>query len=193
MPIDVTIDDRQEVEDVDTQEAFETLLADLEAALKKTQQSIENAGKRSDFSTIREAAARGETIQKHIDRLKALQGEWRAILGTETPGVGVKRAPRGASTPQTAYRAPILQALDEMGGRGRTADVVDRVGELMEAHFTELDHQMLPSGTDIRWRNKVQWARNTMVKEGLLASNSPRGTWEITEKGRGVLDQQRGR
>ncbi|MEM7820360.1 MAG: winged helix-turn-helix domain-containing protein, partial [Candidatus Aenigmatarchaeota archaeon] len=30
----------------------------------------------------------------------------------------------------------------------------------------------------------AQWARNAMVKEGLLASDSPRGVWEITAVGR---------
>ena len=90
---------------------------------------------------------------------------------------------------QTAYRLPVLQALVEMGGQGRTGDVLDRVGELMEGQLSGVDREMLPSGTAIRWRNKAQWARNTMVKEGLMASDSPHGIWEITERGRRVLEE----
>lgn len=190
MPIDVTVDGRQEVEDVDTQEAFETLLADLETALKKTQQSIENAGKRSDFSTIQEAAGRGKTIQQEIDRLVALQRRWRGIVGGESVTRRPKQVPQGAMLAQTAYRLPILQALVEMGGQGRTADVLDRVGELLEGQLSGMDHELVPSGTDVRWRNKARWARNTMVKEGLMASDSPHGIWEITESGREVLRGQ---
>jgi len=190
VPIDVTVDGRQEVEDVDTQEAFETLLADLETALKKTQQSIENAGKRSDFSTIQEAAGRGKTIQQEIDRLVALQRRWRGIVGGESVTRRPKQVPQGAMLAQTAYRLPILQALVEMGGQGRTADVLDRVGELLEGQLSGMDHELVPSGTDVRWRNKARWARNTMVKEGLMASDSPHGIWEITESGREVLRGQ---
>lgn len=178
---------------MDTQEAFETLLADLQAALERTQESIENAGKRSDFGAIKEAADRGGMIQAQLDRLKALRRQWGDVVGTGTPTEEAKRAPRGASTPQKDYRVPILRVLDAMGGQGRTADVLDRVGELMEGQLTELDQQMLPSGADIRWRNRAQWARNTMVNEGLLASDSPHGIWEITEKGREVLRERRSR
>ena len=41
-----------------------------------------------------------------------------------------------------------------------------------------------------RWRNTAQWARNAMVKEGLLASDSPRGVWEITAEGKQWLEAQ---
>ena len=189
MPIDVAIRSGQEVGDVDPREAFETLLAELETALKKTQQSIENAGKRSDFAAIQEAAGRGKTIQQEIDRLEALQRRWRGIVGGESVAGRPKRAPRGAMLAQTAYRLPVLQALVEMGGQGRTGDVLDRVGELLEGQLGGLDHGLVPSGTDIRWRNKARWARNTMVKEGLMASDSPHGIWEITERGRRVLEE----
>jgi len=36
----------------------------------------------------------------------------------------------------------------------------------------------------IRWKNRALWERLVMVKDGLLKSGSPRGIWEITEKGR---------
>ena len=190
MPIDVAIRSGQEVGDVDPREAFETLLAELETALKKTQQSIENAGKRSDFSAIQEAAGRGKTIQQEIDRLEALQRRWRGIVGGESVTRRSERAPRGSMLPQTAYRLPVLQALVDMGGQSRTADVLDRVGELLEGQLSDVDREMLPSGTAIRWRNKAQWARNKMVKEGLMASDSSHGIWEITESGREVLRGQ---
>lgn len=35
----------------------------------------------------------------------------------------------------------------------------------------------------IIWKNTAKWARNTMVREGLLHSEFERGLWEITEKG----------
>lgn len=100
------------------------------------------------------------------------------------------QAQRGARTPQTAYVIPILKALAELGGRGRTADVLTRVGHMMEQRFTSLDLAPLPSNTQVlRWWNTAQWARNEMVNNGLLRNDSPRGIWEITEKGRRYLEQ----
>ena len=58
----------------------------------------------------------------------------------------------------------------------------------MKDEFREVDHQPLKSDPGHpRWNNTAQWARNTMVTDGLLKSNSPRGTWEVTEKGRKYL------
>jgi uncharacterized protein YjbJ (UPF0337 family) len=192
VPSDKTIEGAEEVEDVDTQEAFETLIGELQNALGDTQESIEDAVKQSDFSAARDAAERGEEIQEQIDQLKDLKKQWGNIVGSESATEGAKRAPRGASTPQETYRLPILWVLEEMGGRGRTSEVLDRVGEIMNDQLNKWDRQMLPSGDNIRWRNKAQWARNTMVKEDLLASDSPRGVWEISEKGRAVLRKSRG-
>src|SRR5260221_4447970 len=55
-----------------------------------------------------------------------------------------------------------------------------------------IDYQILASEAEqVRWQNSAQWARNLMVKEGLLQVDSPVGIWEITEKGRGFLQNQR--
>lgn len=55
----------------------------------------------------------------------------------------------------------------------------------MMAQLNAYDRQPLTSDpTQTRWRNTAQWARNAMVKEGLLSAGSPRGVWEITQAGR---------
>lgn len=88
-------------------------------------------------------------------------------------------------TPTEEYRVPILQALVELGGTARTAVVLERVHELMTPFLNEYDHASLPSKKNVpRWRNTAEWARLAMRDEGLLAADSPYGTWEITEAGR---------
>jgi len=42
-----------------------------------------------------------------------------------------------------------------------------------------------------RWRNAAQWARNSMVNEGFLKNDSPHGVWEISDKGRAMLKDQK--
>ncbi|MEE9466608.1 MAG: winged helix-turn-helix domain-containing protein [Candidatus Neomarinimicrobiota bacterium] len=90
----------------------------------------------------------------------------------------------GERTPQKAFRNPILAVLLKMGGRGRTNDVLDRVGDEMKDTLNSTDREYLPSGNDIRWRNAVQWERQVLVDEGMLKEGSPRGIWELTDKGR---------
>ncbi|MFN3396352.1 MAG: winged helix-turn-helix domain-containing protein, partial [Thermodesulfovibrionales bacterium] len=41
-----------------------------------------------------------------------------------------------------------------------------------------------------RWENTAQWCRNTLVQEGLLSSDSPRGIWEITAEGEKLLREK---
>jgi len=104
-----------------------------------------------------------------------------------------RRGPQGTinRTPRRAYRVPILEALEQLGGRGRVQEVLNIVYEKMKDRLTEDDLKPLPSGGDIRWANTAQWERLNMVKEGLLRDDSPMGIWEMTEAGRAYLQQAR--
>jgi len=87
-------------------------------------------------------------------------------------------------TREEAYYVPILQVLADLGGSGKVAEVLDRVGKKMKGILKKADYEPLASSPDnLRWRNAAQWARNSMVNEGLLKKDSPRGVWEITDKG----------
>lgn len=87
-------------------------------------------------------------------------------------------------TPVEAYWLPLLQALVELGGRARRDEVVELVGRKMEGTLTPDDHELLPSGIEVRWKNRVAWQRENMKRRGLLRDDSPQGVWEITEAGR---------
>ncbi len=63
------------------------------------------------------------------------------------------------------------------------AEILDGVFEKVKDRLTDADRERLPSGTDVRWPNTAAWGRFTMVDAGLLKSDSPRGTWELTEAG----------
>ena len=57
------------------------------------------------------------------------------------------RIQRGEKTPEAEYVVPILQALVQAGGRGRTAEIVDRVGQIMKGRLNEYDYKQLGAGT----------------------------------------------
>jgi Mrr N-terminal domain len=113
------------------------------------------------------------------------------VAQDDEPGERRTKLKRGLRTPETAFYAPILQALDELGGTARTSDVVKRVGEFMADVFSPDDREALPSTGLPRWENTTQFARYSMVRSGLLKPDSPRGTWGISAKGMEHLTRTR--
>jgi len=78
----------------------------------------------------------------------------------------------------------------ELGGRAEMSKVLDLVEKKVQGILNDYDRRPLPSNPKIiRWRNTAQWCRNTMAREGLLKSDSPRGIWEISERGRKALQE----
>ncbi len=99
------------------------------------------------------------------------------------------RIQRGEKTPEAEYVVPILQALVQAGGRGRTAEIVDGVGQIMKGRLNEYDYKQLGAG-ETRWRNTTMWCRNTMANKmnpPLINPSAPHGWWEITDAGRECL------
>ena len=94
------------------------------------------------------------------------------------------RGPRPRFTPVITYWKPTLEALADLGGSAKRDIVVQLVGEKLSGILTEVDKQMLPSGGQIRWENRVAFQRENMKRQGLIRGDSPRGIWEITEEGR---------
>lgn len=94
----------------------------------------------------------------------------------------------GLRTVEKNYYQPILKALYDLGGSAQINDVLERVEQSMKGVLKPIDYEPIASGTEIRWRKSAQWARNTMVKKGLLKSNSSRGIWEISEIGRKSIE-----
>lgn len=96
---------------------------------------------------------------------------------------------KGEITPNDAYCRPLLEVLVEMGGSGKTKTVIDRLGEKLKPVLKPKDYEPHESDAkQIRWRNTAQWARNRMVNEdGRMRADSPRGIWEISDKGRAWL------
>jgi hypothetical protein len=101
-------------------------------------------------------------------------------------GEQAARAAPGTLLPEREYELPILFYLDERGGRAPSREVVEAVGKQLSDQLTELDMQPLRSG-DIRWQKRAAFVRLRLVERGELLGRSPRGTWEISDKGRARL------
>lgn len=93
------------------------------------------------------------------------------------------RVARGMLLPESEYELPILLYLSEHGGRAPSREVVEAIGETLADRLTDADRQPLNSG-EIRWKSRIAFARLRMVEREELNGEAPRGTWEITDKGR---------
>lgn len=180
-------------------ENVEALMAHGEMALRRAQES-----RRYERVAI---------LAHWLDRLVKVQhgGEelaklWAIFSGRkrDKPGKAVKRAPgkpekpdktgrkpKGAATPQKNYRLPILRALAELGGQGKTAEVLDRVYQQVK-HLLK-GEDMEPVNDDPRhgesvWRNRARWEVASLKEEGLVQSGSY-GSWVLTEAGRRYLEE----
>lgn len=180
--------------------AFEILLEEIETEIDFTNRVGSRAFEARDYDRAREALDLAAQLTAYRDKLAAFRREWDRLVpvadeeteDTETTESrrNLGRLRRGLRTPEDAYYRPILRVLERRGGSGQVGDVLEEVREEMKGILRDVDFEPLASDPhNPRWRNTAQWARNSMVNEGLLKSVSPRGVWEITEKGREYLKE----
>lgn len=154
-------------------------------------------GKFGAFLEARSRAIMGLIERYALEPQKEMEANYGippgAGEGGEPSRQAGERLARGLRTPETAFVFPILRALVEMNGSASMQQVLEKVGAAMKDEFRDVDHQSLRSDPiRPRWNNTAQWARNTMVQEGLLKKDSPRGIWEITAAGRARLKAAEG-
>lgn len=90
----------------------------------------------------------------------------------------------GELLPLEEYEAPLLQALLRLGGSAPKQRVVSEVERDLRDRLTDLERQSLGSG-QIRWENRLGFARLKAIDRGYIRRDSRRGIWELTEAGRG--------
>lgn len=169
--------------------AFDALLEAMNSEKVQLADAVKEAILNRQGAEAQRLLAKTERIEQLIGQAQRLREAWERLGGPRRR----RRGPRGAVdiTPNQAYRVPVLEALEQLGGRGRTQEVLNIVYEKMKDCLTEDDLKPLPEGGDVRWRNMAAWARYRMVNEGFLRDDSPRGIWEMTEAGRAYLEQAR--
>lgn len=181
--------------------AFEILLEEVEAEIDFINGVGAKAFEVRDYDRAKEALERAGVLTVFRDKIAALRREWDLLAAaaereedeeTRAERRNPGRLRKGVRTPESRYYEPILNMLVDMGGSGKVADVLEKVERVMRPVLKPIDYEPLASDPDNpRWRNAAQWARNSMVKEGLLKPNSPRGVWEISDSGRRWVAQQK--
>ncbi len=182
-----------------------TALSLLRDSVSEEEQRIRNEGAKAmqegDYDTatsVIEFAKRLLAFEKKVEGLVAEWEELEDLRDSASPTVQeivskkfFGKRKKGEVTPHMAFYRAILESLVEMGGSGKTREVLDKVGEKMKSELLPLDFAVLPSdGKSIRWRNSAQWARNTMVNDDGRRKKTKNGIWEISDKGRKWLKSE---
>ena len=181
--------------------AFEMLLDEIDDVVRGLNQEGAQLLTAEKYDQARVLIEKVEATTAIREQISSLADQWRS-LGLKTPQKPVeKKEPvrrkvtkilkKGLRTPNEAFLTPILQALVQLGGSARVSEVLDVVEAMMKDKLNKYDYQTIPSNPKVlRWRTNANWARLTLVQEGYLASDSPRGVWEITQAGRKTLDDK---
>lgn len=181
-------------------ETFKMLLEEIETVIKNINVRGADAFRKGDYEVVKGLGDLASQIFSFKDKLKDLQKEWdqfhsKGVVQTFQMGPqnDNEHAPYGTRTSEGAFRQPILEALIELGGSASIDNILELVYKKLKDCLNDYDYKKLNSSPhEIRWRNTAKWCRNTLVKEGLLSSTSPRGIWEITEKGREQFGELKG-
>ncbi len=183
----------------DTAFIFDILIEEIENLINELSQDGARAFQNKDLSEANQLAQKGEQMTIFRAKIMDLKNEWISIIRGKNMGNGDtikkdpnkrkkrKRLKRGLRTAQNRYYEPILKALITLGGKGSVREVLELVESYMKSELNQYDIAFLPSGSMRRWENAANWTRRDMVQQGLLSSDSDRGVWEITEKGKSWL------
>lgn len=132
-------------------------------------------------------------VSKVLDAAEGMRdASTRTRTGSRTAKIRITGKRRGSGSgdrsSQRKFREPLLRAIYEMGGSARTGDLYPVVEKLIAAVPLSGDMNNLFSG-DKKWRNSIRRERLELVKEGCLRDDSPRGTWELSEKGTELVEK----
>ena len=186
----------------DVNAALSLLSDEVKAEISRIRNEGADAMKAGDYETAKSVIDFAGSLETFAGNVGKLIEQWNDIAKQhDAEPEAVKeivgksffgKARKGTITTHEDFYVPLLQALVNLDGGGRAQIVVDEVGKLMKGKLKPKDFELLKSGSDtVRWRNKVMWSRSDLVnKLGYMKNDSPRGFWEISDKGRKWLKEQ---
>ena len=126
--------------------------------------------------------------------LDAAERNRESIPSPQEPEASPKPAPtraKRAKLPQKDFREPLLQVIHELGGSAHVHELRPILRERMESRLLPGDFEQVSGGVE-RWWNAACWVRHDLVIEGYFRNDSPRGVWELSEKGNKLVGSQFG-
>lgn len=153
--------------------------------LKDAKEEGTQAFEASQFDEAQSAAQRGAVVGALLEQVEALAEQWeqgepegRGAPVEPEPERVLREAVRKKAPSQDEFVMPILQALQELGGKGTASQVLEQIEGILEPSMKN------GQGGSNGWRLAVKTASAAMVKKGFISAESPEGEWKLTTKGR---------
>jgi hypothetical protein len=179
---------------------FEGLFQDISTRFESVSEEMKGAIASGDQELGDKLYNLLKSVSDFRNKVSELEKEWKTLVGNPDSQRGEKeiaecsageKLARGLRTPEENFHLPILQVIEELGGKAESSIVRTKLSEKMAQTLKPVDFQCVNDGKTVRWWNTAQWARNTLKDQGFLKSDSQHGIWEISDKGRARLACQR--
>ncbi|MCJ7569294.1 MAG: hypothetical protein MUO58_17395 [Anaerolineales bacterium] len=169
---------------MDVQSALQNLMDALKAAVDDRKSAGIQAFEAGEYDAARQAANQAKAIEPIIEAADQIAQQWVAIEAPQEI-VELKRTlPKDLGPIEVDFVIPILQVLEDEGGKGPINEILDKVKVIIQGQLKPGDYELLDDSQTIRWRESAQKSIEVMVKRGLLHSKSPKDGLRITPQGR---------
>ncbi len=169
---------------------FQNIIDELSKYSEEISKQCEENLRLKNFSKVEVLAKRNQAIELFNKKFEELKKEWLSINSNIfEPSIKVvnvlenKKKEKIKRTKEENYFIPILLSIKELGGKGKSDEVLSKVYDKMKDKLTLDDLKTINDRGVIRWDNTARWARKKLVDLNMIASDSDKGYWEITEYG----------
>ena len=171
---------------MDIQSAVENLKDVLKVAVDEKKSAGIQAFEAGEYDVAKQAANQAKAIEPLLEAADQIAKQWEAV---QAPGelLEIKKTKPKAKDQESTevdFVIPILQVLEDEGGKGPTNEILDKVKLMIKDQLKAADYELLDDSKTIRWRESAQTSIKDMIKKGLLHSKAPKGTLRITPQGR---------
>ena len=169
---------------MDVQSALQNLFDALKAAVDDKKSAGIEAFEAGEYDLAQQAANQAKAIEPIILAADQISKQWEATQAPQGHAEVKKAKPKDSEPTELDFVIPILQVLEDEGGKGPTNEILDKVKLIIKDQLKPDDYELLDDSQTIRWRESAQSSIEAMVKRGLLHSKSPKGEVRITPQGR---------
>ncbi len=181
---------------------FENLVSEIkeysESLNLKSEQILKEVSIKKNYEILYNLVDEHKKVSLILNNLQKLKQEWEEInlnkvkkfIDSDYPSIQQEKDDFHR-TPVKIFVIPLLESLEELGGKAKSAEVIKKVHSKMKDKLTKNDYELLPKKREIRWVNTLRWTRQYLININLLKSDSFYGIWEISENGREYLQKNK--
>ncbi len=169
---------------MDVQGALQNLKDALKTAVDEKKSAGIQAFEAGEYDAAQQAANQAKAIEPIFEAADQIAKQWEAINAPHEVIETKKTKAKDLESAEVDFVIPILQVLEDEGGKGPTNKILDQVKLILKDQLKADDYELLNDSNTIRWRESAQSSIKVMINRGLLHSKAPKDTLRITPQGR---------